>query len=89
MELIGALANVSVGGVVVFSDVTFRGRLGATYRAGVTCERDDFDSGSTVAPTRFDATMATCPPGFEPLVSSLDASGAPVARECDVQISHL
>ena len=82
MELIGALANVSVGGVVVFSDVTFRGRLGATYRAGVTCERDDADSGSTVAPTRFDATMATCPPGFEPLVSSLDASGAPVAREC-------
>lgn len=82
LELIGALANVSVGGVVVFSDVTFRGRLGATYRAGVTCERDDFDSGSTVAPLRFDATMATCPPGFEPLVSSLDVSGAPVAREC-------
>ena len=84
LELVGALTNISVGGVVVFSDVTLRGRLGATYRASVTCERerDDAASGSSVAPLRFDATMATCPPGFEPLVSSVDASGAPVAREC-------
>jgi hypothetical protein len=96
LELAGVVRNTSVAGVLRFAALIPRGRLGSAREASVECERAEEDADASpmnaivraplarasIAASRFQLTFRTCFPGHEPVFTSLDASGARVARSC-------
>jgi len=83
LEISGASATPTSSGVAVFTGTIFRGELGDSYVARVTCTREASINLGVIAPLEINIVIGTCLPGSEPLLVR-HADGVNVARECTV-----